>query len=222
MCLCRWKADVRDETGSRTSTLFDKTARWFDRAHAALLNDLPCHQGCSHCCLGLFPITLLDQEELRRGLRSLPEEQRRTIEETAALQARMIEESAPQLAHNQFIDHWSDADIDSVVECYQALPCPVLTSEGSCSLYAFRPLTCRSMGIPSEIAGTVQGACAVQTSVPLIRLSQSVRQEEDRLAADEASQLIQLRRQSGAAGEELFMPYAFLLTTVAETAETTT
>lgn len=201
---------MRTVTPSLPSTLFDKTARWFDRAHAALLDDLPCRRGCSHCCLGLFPITLLDQQELRRGLCSLPTEQRRAIEEAAALQVSMIEESAPKLARNRFIDHWSDPDIDSIVECYRALPCPALKSDGSCGLYAFRPLTCRSMGIPPEAEGTVQGACAVQTSVPLIRLSRSLRQEEDRLAKEEASQLILLRRQSGATGEELFMPYAFL------------
>ena len=195
---------------SLPSTLFDKTARWFDRAHAALLNDLPCRRGCSHCCLGLFPITLLDQQELQRGLQSLPEKHRRAIEHTATLQVRMIEGSVPQLTQNRFIDHWPDPDIDSIVEYYRALPCPALNSDGSCGLYAFRPLACRSMGIPSESEGTVQGACAVQISVPLIRLSQSLRREEDRLAEEETSQLMHLRRQSGATGEELFMPYAFL------------
>ena len=201
---------MRNDTIARPSTLFDKTSRWFERAHAALLDDLPCRRGCSHCCLGLFPITLLDQQELQRGLCSLPTEQRRAIEDTAALQVSMIEESAPKLARNRFIDHWPDPDIDSIVECYRALPCPALKSDGSCGLYAFRPLTCRSMGIPPETEGTVQGACAVQTAVPLIRLSRSLRQEEDRLSEEETSQLILLRRQSGATGEELFMPYAFL------------
>ncbi|MBH0193103.1 MAG: hypothetical protein HP492_15360 [Nitrospira sp.] len=200
---------MRNVTPSLPSTLFDKTARWFDRAHAALLNDLPCHRGCSHCCIGLFPITLLDQQELQRGLRSLPKELRHAIEDTAALQVRMIEESAPKLTRNRFIDLWPDPDIDSLVERYRGLPCPALDSDGSCSLYAFRPLACRSMGIPSETEGAVQGACAVQTSVPLIRLSRSLRQEEDRLAGEESNQLMRLRRQSGAAGEELFMPYAF-------------
>jgi hypothetical protein len=74
------------------------------------------------------------------------------------------------------------------------------------------------MGIPWETGGTVQGACAVQTSVPLIRLSQFLRQEEDRLAEEETSQLMHLRRQSGATGEELFMPYAFLPDTTAKPA----
>lgn len=209
---------MRTVTPSQPSTLFDKTARWFDRAHAALLNDLPCHRGCSHCCIGLFPITLLDRQELRRGLRSLPEEQRHAIEDTATLQVSMIEESAPKLTRNRFIDHWPDPDIDSLVERYRALPCPALDSDGCCSLYAFRPLTCRSMGIPSETEGAVQGACAVQTSVPLIRLSRSLRQEEDRLAEEETRQLVHLRYQSGAAGEELFIPYAFLPDAAAEPA----
>jgi Fe-S-cluster containining protein len=209
---------VRSTTVSRPSALFDKTARWFERAHAALLNDLPCRQGCFHCCIGLFPITLLDQQELQRGLLSLPEAQRRSIEEAAALQVKMIEESAPKLARNRFIDHWPDSDIDSVVECYRALPCPALTSEGSCGLYAFRPLACRSMGIPLEAEGTVQGACAVQTSVPLIRLSRSLRQEEDHLAEEETRQLMHLRHQLRATGEELFMPYGFLPNAAAETA----
>lgn len=206
------------DTGPPPSSLFDKTSCWFERAHAALLNGLPCRQGCSHCCIGLFPITLLDQQGLQRGLRSLPEEQRRAIEKTAVLQVSMIEESSPKLARNRFIDHWPDADIDSVVECYRALPCPALHLDGSCILYAFRPLACRSMGIPSETEGTVQGACSVQTSVPLIRLSRSLRQEEDRLAEEETRQLMQLRRDSGPAGEELFMPYAFLPSATAETA----
>lgn len=191
-------------------TLFDKTSRWFERAHAALLNDLPCRRGCSHCCLGLFPITLLDQQELQRGLYSLPSEQRRAIEEKAALQIRMIEESAPSLIQNRFIDHWSDPDIDTLVEDYRALPCPALNSDGSCGLYAFRPLTCRSMGIPSEAEGIVRGACTVQTSIPLVRLSRSLRQEEDRLAEEETRQLMHLRHELKAMGEELFMPYAFL------------
>lgn len=209
---------MRSTTVSLPSTLFDKTARWFERAHAALLTDLPCRRGCSDCCVGLFPITLLDQQELRRGLRSLPDGQRRAIEETAALQVSMIEESAPKLARNRFIDHWPDSDIDSLVERYRALPCPALYSDGSCSLYAFRPLACRSMGIPSETEGTVNGACTVQTSIPLIRLSQSLRQEEDRLAGEEASQLMHLRHQIRATGEELFMPYAFLPDAEAESA----
>lgn len=192
------------------STLFQKTTHWFERAKAALLDDLPCRQGCFHCCVGLFPVTILDRQEIQRGLRSLPHEQRRAIEQKAAQQAGLLSASAPQLAHNRFIDDWPDRDTDSLVERYRELPCPALKSDGSCSLYAFRPLACRSMGIPSDIDGAVHGACAIQTSVPLIRLSRTLRQEEDLLAGAEAEQLMQLRHQQGAQGEELLLPYAFL------------
>jgi Fe-S-cluster containining protein len=192
------------------STLFEKTTRWFERAKAALLDDLPCRQGCSHCCVGLFPVTVLDRQEIQRGLRSLPDDQRLEIEQGAARQVEMITASAPQLTHNRFIDHWPDRDIDRLVEQYSQLPCPALQSDGRCGLYAFRPLACRSMGIPPEVDGIVQGACAVQTAVPLIRLSGTLRDEEDRLACAEAEQLARLRPQQNTGGEELLLPFAFL------------
>jgi hypothetical protein len=153
---------------------------------------------------------MLDRQEIQRGLRSLPHEQRRAIEQKAAQQATMIAASTPDLVHNRFIDHWPDRDTDRLVERYRELPCPALNSDGSCSLYAFRPLACRSMGIPSDVDGVVYGACAIQTSVPIVRLSRTLREEEDRLAGAEAEQLFLLRHQQGTDGEELLLPYAFL------------
>ena len=193
-----------------SSPLFDKTASWFEQAKSALGDNLPCCRGCSHCCVGLFPVTILDRQEIQRGLHSIPSEQRLAIEGKAVRQARMIEASAPQLAHHPFIDHWPDRDTDVLVERFRELPCPALEADGSCSLYAFRPLTCRSMGIPIESDGIVQGACAIQTSVPLIRLSSSLRHEDDRLAGEEADELTQLRDRQRMLGEELLLPYAFL------------
>ena len=192
------------------SKLFDKTSDWFARTRSALNDNLPCSRGCSHCCVGLFPVTILDRQEIQRGLHAIPSEQRRAIEERAVRQARMIEASAPQLVRHPFIDEWPDRDTDMLVERFRELPCPALEADGSCSLYEFRPLACRSMGIPVESDGIVQGACAIQTSVPLIRLSPSFRHEEDRLAGEEAEELAQLRDRQRMPGEELLLPYAFL------------
>lgn len=155
-------------------------------------------------------MTILDRQEIQRGLRAIPSEQRLAIEEKAVRQARMIEASAPQLACYPFIDDWPDRDTDVLVERFRELPCPALEADGSCRLYAFRPLACRSMGIPIESDGIVQGACAIQTSVPLIRLSSLLRHEEDRLAGEEAEELAQLRGRQRMPGEELLLPYAFL------------
>ncbi|MBH0180018.1 MAG: hypothetical protein HP491_19695 [Nitrospira sp.] len=204
------RANASNDPVPLSSSLFDKTADWFERAKSALGDNLPCGRGCSHCCVGLFPVTTLDRQEIQRGLRTIPSEQRQAIEVKAARQARMIEASAPQLVRHPFIDHWHDRDTDVVVEQFRELPCPALETDGSCSLYEFRPLTCRSMGIPVESEGIVQGACAIQISVPLIRLSPSLRHEEDRLAGEEAEQLVQLRDRQKMPGEELLLPYAFL------------
>ena len=167
-------------------------------------------------------MTILDRQEIQRGLHSIPSEQRQVIEEKAARQARMIEASAPQLALHPVIDHWPDRDTDALVERFRELPCPALEADGSCSLYEFRPLACRSMGIPVESEGIVQGACAIQTSVPLIRLSPSLRHEEDRLAGEEAEELAQLRDRQKVSGEELLLPYAFLPDVLEEPAKEVT
>ena len=66
------------------------------------------------------------------------------------------------------------------------------------------------MGIPSEVDGVVHGACAVQTAVPLVRLSQTLRREETCLVEAETDTLALLRQAEGAQGEELLLPYAFL------------
>ncbi len=196
--------------GSLSFGLFEKTSLWFQRAKAALLDQIPCAQGCSHCCRGIFPVTILDRNEIQRGLRTLQPTQRRTILQRARAQVKMMERAAPRLARTWFIDQWGDGDVDAMAERFADLNCPALQSDGSCGIYAFRPLTCRSMGIPRDVGEIVEGACAIQTAIPLVRLPRSYREEEDRLINEEAEHLAQSRNLNLTQGEELFLPYAFL------------
>lgn len=108
------------------------------------------------------------------------------------------------------LDDWSDHLTEQIGDQFQDMPCPALSSDGSCAVYAFRPLTCRSMGIPPDQDGCVEGACDIQTAVPIIRLSTPFREEEDRLAGEESQQLTALRLKRQCQGEELLLPYAFL------------
>lgn len=192
------------------SGLFERTTHWFHRAKAALAAELPCRQGCSHCCVGLFSVTILDRREIQRGLRSLAVEERLKIERLAGRQVGLLSAAAARLHRHPFIDDWPDEETDRLLEQFDGLPCPALKSDGSCSLYAFRPLVCRSMGIPVEVEGLVHGACGIQTSVPLIQVSRALRQEENLLARAEAEELARLREDLGTEGEELLLPYAFL------------
>ena len=116
----------------------------------------------------------------------------------------------PRLMTSPFVDYWSDGEMHRLTTRFDSLPCPALESDGRCGLYEFRPLVCRSMGIPSDDGLMVVGACAVQTSVPVLRLSKSLREDENVLAGMEAQQLTHLRMTLDVQGEEQLLPYAFL------------
>ena len=66
------------------------------------------------------------------------------------------------------------------------------------------------MGIPIEEDGFVQGACEIQTAVPIVRLPAILREEEERLAELEAQALDAFHDEAPRAGDEIFLPYGFL------------
>lgn len=199
--------------------LYQKTDRWFQRASAALLGEVPCRLGCTSCCIGPFPITILDVQILQEGLACLPADQRQRIEQRAIEQTAAMETAFPQLAKTELIDEWSDQEIDRLATEFHQHPCPALEANGGCGLYEHRPLVCRSMGIPTERDGLAQGACEVQTFIPIVRLPSSFREEEDRLIQEETAVLEALRLATGSPGEEVFLPYGFLHRETSETCE---
>ena len=190
--------------------LYRTTDHWFQRATAALLGEVPCRLGCTSCCIGPFPITLLDAHTLQQGLAGLLPDHRRHIEQRAIEQTSAMETAFPQLTHTDLLDQWTDQDIDRLVTEFHHHPCPALGADGRCGVYSHRPLVCRSMGIPTEDRGLAQGACEVQTFIPIVRLPAAFREEEHRLAQEEAASLDRLRQATGSTGEEVFLPYGFL------------
>jgi Fe-S-cluster containining protein len=182
---------------------FAKADHWFARSRAALLDAVPCQRGCCRCCIGVFPITRLDVDQLQVGLNALPRQQRLHIQERACDQVARLEAAFPELQRSRPVSDWAEKDLDDVAERFGDLPCPALAPDGSCHVYAFRPMTCRTTGIPVEENGLVHGACEVQTAVPLIKLSSSLRRQEDDIAAMEAAAF-------GSPNEEVFLPYGFM------------
>ena len=209
-----------DPSPSGLAPLHKKTDHWFARASAVLLGEIPCRLGCTGCCIGPFPITLLDAQTLQRGLDVLPTDHRHRIAQRAIDQTAAMEAAFPQLTDTILLDTWSDQEIDRLVTKFHDRPCPALEPDGRCGLYEYRPLVCRSMGIPIEVRGLAHGACEVQTFIPIVRLPSAFREEEDRLAQEEAAALEALGEATGSAGEEVFLPYGFLLRGTCETRET--
>ena len=135
---------------------------------------------------------------------------RREIEGRARAQTHRVESEFPRLKLSPFLDNWSDSDIDVLVERFADMPCPALHSDGSCLVYPFRPATCRTMGIPVETDGLVEGACPVQSFIPIVRLTRSLREEEQALAAQEAVAIDSVRQTEHPVGEEVLLTYGFL------------
>jgi Fe-S-cluster containining protein len=89
---------------------------------------LACRIGCTDCCVGSFPITQLDARRLRRGLSLLSETNPARASAVLARAERAIEEH----------------DVEG--------PCPALNpGTGGCELYDFRPVSCRTFGLPVRI-----------------------------------------------------------------------
>lgn len=195
--------------------LFRRAEQWFEEGRVALHEQIPCREGCTQCCHGVFAVTALDRIHMQQGLRLLPSATRDMIEEKAQAQASLIQKSFPRLMHLSCIDTLPDDEIDQLVAHFDQLPCPALDDRGSCLIYRHRPVTCRMMGLPVEHDGLVEGACDVQTSVPLVRLSDIARQRENDIAKEEAILLSECKTTTAETGEEFLLPYAFLGTPVA-------
>lgn len=147
----------------RTSTTRDETL--IQIVDAALADSaqrsgkwLACKPGCSQCCVGAFAINQLDAARLRDGLEELAQQ---SPERAARVRAR-IEDAVARLSPdlpgdpltgvvNEADDRWDDFANDE--------PCPVLDPEtGTCDLYAWRPIMCRTFGPPLMSDGEL-GVC---------------------------------------------------------------
>ena len=114
---------------------------------------LACRPGCHQCCVGVFAISQLDAETLRAGLAAAPADIAQRIRTRAAdSRARLLAQypgaafpgdPATGLLFTQ--PHHEEAFADFAND----EPCPVLDpATGTCDLYAFRPVQCRTFGPP--------------------------------------------------------------------------
>ena len=122
---------------------------------------LVCKKGCTQCCIGMFAISQLDAERLRRGIAQL---ERQDPAKAAAVRTRATE-AWRRLAHG-FPGDPIAGILDESEEGQQRFeafaneePCPALNPEdGTCDLYEARPMTCRVFGPPIRSEDGL-GAC---------------------------------------------------------------
>lgn len=128
--------------------LLEELDRWFSGCVERYSDDIACCKGCSACCRGLFDISLLDAGLLQAGFMQLDptlREQvlakaRRRVDE---LQAQWPEFQPPYILNRLPHEEWQKMPEDDPT------PCPLLSAEGQCLVYAHRPMICRLHGLPN-------------------------------------------------------------------------
>ncbi|MGI4756133.1 MAG: YkgJ family cysteine cluster protein [Janthinobacterium lividum] len=123
---------------------------------------LACRPGCNQCCTGVFRISQLDVERLQAGMHALdlsdPETvtnlRRRIHDAKARLSPAFPGDTATGLLFQDEVsqDAFEDFANDEV--------CPVLDPiSGTCTLYDYRPMTCRTFGPPFRTEDGDFGVC---------------------------------------------------------------
>jgi len=117
---------------------------------------LVCRPGCTQCCNGVFPISQQDSARLREGLELL---ERSDGQRAARIRTRVAESLTRldalfpgDLATGMLGEGYEDSPLfadESEDAIGEEEPCPVLDpSTGTCDLYLYRPIVCRTFGPP--------------------------------------------------------------------------
>jgi Fe-S-cluster containining protein len=144
----QWDLSRLNEILQKYLELLRSVDAWFDSCLEKAGDQIKCRAGCSECCRGLFDITLLDAFLLRAGLDRLDDETREAVlakasSKLASLRRDWADFAAPFILNDRPDEEWTEMPEDDET------PCPLLSAEGRCLVYDFRPMTCRLHGLPN-------------------------------------------------------------------------
>jgi len=136
--------------------------REWDRARARAGAWLRCAPGCAECCHGPFPITPLDAARLRAGLAALrsadPARAAAVLRRARSARAALTPDFPGDAGSGRL--RGSEVELDAYLERHAPAPCPALDpAAGTCDLYAWRPVTCRTHGPPARYGGEDVAPC---------------------------------------------------------------
>lgn len=125
---------------------------------------LACRPGCTECCHGPFPINRLDAWRLLQGLEELaardPQRAQALVDRARAQIPQLSQDFPGDPRTGSLAEDVEDTEEDELFSLHAALPCPALDpATGCCELYAHRPLTCRTFGLPVQIGESALPPC---------------------------------------------------------------
>lgn len=132
----------------RYGALLGEVDSWFQRCLEQHPDLIACRSGCSECCRGLFDITLLDAFYLKRGFDKLPELLKAKIVDGASQRLEQLSLENPEFVAPWLLNGIPEGDWDALMPEEDETPCLLLSENGGCLAYEYRPMTCRLNGIP--------------------------------------------------------------------------
>jgi len=124
---------------------------------------LACRPGCTQCCHGAFSIGPLDALRLRTGMEALRASDPSLAAELESRAEAWIAANAAEFPGDSRTGMLgqSDAERARFEEFANEAACPALDPQtGLCSVYAWRPMTCRVFGPPVRMGdGEALGHC---------------------------------------------------------------
>jgi Fe-S-cluster containining protein len=132
----------------RYGELLGEVDVWFRRCLEQHADRIACCNGCSACCRGLFDITLLDAMYLKRGFDRLPDRQKRSILPNASARLEALSLINPKFREPWILNGIPEDEWELLMPEEDETPCLLLSENGGCLVYDYRPMTCRLNGIP--------------------------------------------------------------------------
>lgn len=132
----------------RYSMLLAEVDQWFANCRQKYPDLIVCSNGCSSCCRGLFDITLLDALYLKSGLNLLTPEEQSAIRQKSLTRLNRINSSHPDFVTPWLLNPLPEEEWEEIMPEEDDTPCVLLSSDGQCIAYGYRPMTCRLNGIP--------------------------------------------------------------------------
>jgi Fe-S-cluster containining protein len=137
-----------DAVLDRYGLLLSEVDGWFRRCFQHYPDLIACRNGCSHCCRGLFDITLLDAFYLKRGFDALPVPDKCRLTQAANLRLKPLSQVNQAFVAPWLLNGIPEDDWEKLMPEEDETPCLLLSEDGGCMLYEHRPMTCRLNGIP--------------------------------------------------------------------------
>jgi Fe-S-cluster containining protein len=128
--------------------LLSRVDAWFAGCAGKHTSSITCGSGCSECCRALFDITLLDAFYLKSGFDTLDPAIRCAVLVEARKRLVGLQRHWPDFGEPYILNYRPEEEWAILMPEDDETPCPLLGKDGTCMVYAFRPMTCRLHGLP--------------------------------------------------------------------------